>query len=137
MTTEPFPLSFAPEAKRNNSLAELVEMAVRDGECRLTHHGAVAVETGIQPRDRGRGQGVAERPPDETQQQDSGPNAADEQPFDPLKRGSGAGQRTGCSLGQGDVFTAGHLTLDPQPLLRRMLSPAPESSGTREHPTTP
>jgi phosphoenolpyruvate carboxykinase (ATP) len=46
MTTEPFPLSFAPESKRNNSLAELVEMAVRDGECRLTHHGAVAVETG-------------------------------------------------------------------------------------------
>ena len=46
MTTEPFPLSFAPEAKRNNSLAELVEMAVRDGECRLTRYGAVAVETG-------------------------------------------------------------------------------------------
>ncbi len=46
MTTEPFPLSFAPEAKRNNTLAELVEMSVRDNECRLTRYGAVAVETG-------------------------------------------------------------------------------------------
>jgi phosphoenolpyruvate carboxykinase (ATP) len=46
MTTEPFPLSFASESKRNNSLAQLVEMSVRDGECRLTRYGAVAVETG-------------------------------------------------------------------------------------------
>ena len=46
MTTEIFPLSYAPEANRNNVLAELVETAVRRDEGQLTHYGALAVETG-------------------------------------------------------------------------------------------
>jgi phosphoenolpyruvate carboxykinase (ATP) len=46
MTTETFPLSFAPEANRNNVLADLVEISVRREEGQLTRYGAVAVKTG-------------------------------------------------------------------------------------------
>lgn len=46
MTTEIFPLSFAPAANRNNGLAELVEISVHRDEGRLTRYGALAVETG-------------------------------------------------------------------------------------------
>jgi phosphoenolpyruvate carboxykinase (ATP) len=46
MTLEAFPLSFAPEANRNNDLAQLVELAVRNEEGHLTRYGAFAVETG-------------------------------------------------------------------------------------------
>ena len=46
MTTEIFPLSFAPTANRNNVLADLVEISVRRSEGQLTHYGALTVETG-------------------------------------------------------------------------------------------
>ncbi|MFY0611659.1 MAG: phosphoenolpyruvate carboxykinase [Hyphomicrobiaceae bacterium] len=46
MTTETFPLSYAPESNRNNVLAELVELSVCRNEARLTRYGALAVETG-------------------------------------------------------------------------------------------
>jgi len=46
MTTEIFPLSYAPETNRNNVLAELVEISVRRNEGQLTRYGALTVETG-------------------------------------------------------------------------------------------
>ena len=46
MTSEAFPLSYAPETNRNNVLADLVEISIRQGEGQLTRYGALAVETG-------------------------------------------------------------------------------------------
>ena len=46
MTTVNFPLTSAPSANRNNGLAELVEIAVRNGEGILSRDGVLAVETG-------------------------------------------------------------------------------------------
>jgi phosphoenolpyruvate carboxykinase (ATP) len=46
MTTATFPLSFAPEANRNNVLADLVELSIRREEGELTRYGAFAVKTG-------------------------------------------------------------------------------------------
>src|SRR5690606_481566 len=43
--TDPLPTLFA-KAKRNASNAELIELAIRRGEGRLTAAGALAVETG-------------------------------------------------------------------------------------------
>ena len=46
MTSETFPFSAAASTKRNNPIAELVELAVRRKEGRLARTGAFVAETG-------------------------------------------------------------------------------------------